>query len=217
MISSISLAKNSTSNVKQNDRTTLSQYDFLNLLITQMRFQNPLNPLDFHEMTSQLTQFGSLDALNRISKSFENLISYQASINSLQAANLIGKKVKSFGNSITVEEGKASEAFYQLSKPGKVKVHIIDFHGNLVRVIEEGFKNASEHKLIWDGKDVNGSPVPDGVYLYRVSAIDESGNAIGVNSFQLNKITGVSFENGIVYLNHKTGKTTMEDIITILE
>lgn len=215
MVSSISPTNNFISNVNQHERTTLSQYDFLNLLVTQIRFQDPLNPVDYHEMTSQLTQFGSLEALNKISKSFENLISYQASINSLQATNLIGKKVKSSGDIITVEGGKPSEASYQLSKPGRVRIHIIDHRGNIVRVLEDGFKNASEHRVIWDGKDLNGNTVPDGVYIFKISAIDESGNAIGTSSFQLNKITGISFENGMVYLSYPSGKTTLENIISI--
>ncbi|MGQ9720152.1 MAG: flagellar hook assembly protein FlgD [Candidatus Jordarchaeum sp.] len=217
MVSSISEIKNFNSKITDNERITLSQYDFLNLLITQLQNQNPLNPLDYHEMTSQLIQFGNLETLNKISQGFENLIAYQASINSLQATQLIGKKVKFAGSLISVDKGEVSEGYYQLSRPGNVKVYIMDTMGNLIRRLDEGFKTTSEQRLVWDGKDNIGNSVSDGIYLFKISATDENGKPIDIKSFQLSKIKGISFENGIVYIDHLLGRSTMEDIISIMD
>lgn len=197
-------------------RTSLSQYDYLNLLITQMKYQNPLNPMDYQQMATMLTQFSSLEALNNINRNLENSIIYQSSMHSLQASELIGKKIKTAGNRISIEKNNISEAYYQLNQPGKVTVRILDERGNLVRIIEEGFKSASEHRLVWDGKDNTGKPLPDGIYLFTVSAVDSNDKVIPVNHFQVDTIKGVMFEDGIIYLNTNAGRFTMKDIISII-
>jgi len=75
-------------------KNTLTQEDFIHLLITQMRYQNPLEPMDNNQMATQMVEFGSLDALNNMQKSLEDLTTYQASLGNLQVASLIGKKVE---------------------------------------------------------------------------------------------------------------------------
>lgn len=202
--------------VELRNRTSLTQYDYLNLLVTQMKFQNPLNPMDYHQMATMLTQFSSLGALNDINKNLENSITYQSSTHSLQAAELIGKKIKTAGNRISIEKNNFSDAYYQLNQPGKVTIRILDQRGNLVRIIDEGFKSASEHKLVWDGKDNMGKPLPDGVYLFVVSAVDSNDKMIPVNHFQVDTIKEVMFEDGIIYLNTNAGRFTMKDIISII-
>ena len=93
-ISSISSSGQSQSIQQTGSRDTLTQEDFLNLLITQMRNQNPLEPMDNNQMATQMVEFGSLDALNNMQKSLEDLTTYQASLGNLQVASLIGKKVE---------------------------------------------------------------------------------------------------------------------------
>lgn len=207
---------NTNSPMDLNRKTSLSQYDFLNILVTQMKYQNPLNPMDYQQMATMLTQFSSLEALNNINKNLENAIIYQSSMHSLQSVELIGKKIKTAGNKISLEKNNFSEAYYQLTQPGKVTIRIFDEGGNLVRIIDEGFKSASEHKLIWDGKDNMGKSVPEGVYLFTASAVDLNDKMIPVNHFQVNTITEVMFEDGIIFLNTNTGRFTMKDIISII-
>jgi flagellar basal-body rod modification protein FlgD len=217
-----SILGSSNNNITQNNNISpknsiLSQYDFLNLLTAQMRYQNPLNPMDYYQISSMLTQLGSLEALNNIGRNLESSILYQASANYLQSANLIGKKIKSLGNFISIENGSVSEIYYQLTKPGRVNVQIFDLNGNLVTVLNEGYKHPSEHKFNWNGKDTSGKPVEDGIYLFRVLAFDESGKPLPVNSYQTDRVKGVSFENGTIYLAQKSGKIKINDVISIME
>jgi flagellar basal-body rod modification protein FlgD len=216
-IASLSQIADLNGSVPQHKRTSLSQYDFLNLLITQMKYQNPLNPMDYYQMTSMLTQFGSLEALYNLNQNLENSILYQSSLYNLQAAELIGKKIKSIGNTLSIEKGVVSEGYYQLAKPGKVSIQIIDSKGNVVRTFEEEYKSATEHRLQWDGKDNTRNPLSDGVYYFNVSAVDKNGQPIPVTLYKEDKIEGIRFENGIIYLITKSDQITIKDIISIME
>jgi flagellar basal-body rod modification protein FlgD len=192
-------------------KNTLTQQDFLNLFVTQMKYQNPLDPIDNNQMATQMAQFGSLEALNNMNTTLGNI----ASMSNLQGIALLGKKVEATGNSLSIESGKVSEGYYQLSNPGKVTIRIYDAQGRLVRAIDDGQKDISKQKIVWDGKSQEGATLPDGTYLFQVSAVDGNGQAISVSSSSIDTVTGVSFENGVIYLNWGSKKITLSDILSI--
>ena len=215
-ISAVSSTVDQNQSVTQTaKKNTLTQEDFLNLFVTQMRYQNPLDPIDNNQMATQMAQFSSLEALNNMNTILGNIAGYQASMNSFQGVGLIGKKVEAIGNGLSVDQGKVSEGYYQLSKPGKVTLQIYNAQGGLVRTIEDGQNDASRQKVVWDGKDQQGVTLPDGTYVFQVSALDEKGQAISVSSYMIDTVTGVSFENGVVYLNCGPKRITLSDILSI--
>jgi flagellar basal-body rod modification protein FlgD len=87
----------STVNVMKNQDKGISKNDFLRLFITQLRFQDPLNPLDSTGMTAQLAQFSSLEELQNIHAQMNDLLLFQNSLQNTMAISLIGKRVK-FGD-----------------------------------------------------------------------------------------------------------------------
>ena len=109
--------------------------------------------------------------------------SSQAAVNNLQAAALVGKKVEVKGSTLSLSQGTASAGSYQLDKPGKVTVKILDGQGSLVRVIESQVTDTQKQKFIWDGKNQQGTALPDGQYSYQVSAVDPQGAAIGSQDY----------------------------------
>jgi len=216
-IAATGMATSTASPTEQAQRkTTLDQVDFMNLMVAQLQNQNPLEPMDSAQMASQMAQLGSLQALNTMSASIQKMVGYQSSINSLNAAQLIGKKVEITGGNITIDKGTLSEASYQLSKPGKVTIRVYDANNQLVRVIEEGVKDTAKQKVAWDGKDQNGVKLSDGTYTFRVSAVDGSGQSILTSTSMVGTVTGISFENWITYLMIGSGKITLSDITSIL-
>jgi flagellar basal-body rod modification protein FlgD len=194
----------------------LTKADFLNLLITQMKYQDPLAPMDSYQMASQMAQLSTVDAMNQMSQSMKNLENYQAQASSLQSVGLIGKKVEVKGNFLSIDGGKASEGAYQLSKPGKVTLYIYDANGNLVRKIEDGLKDTSKQKILWDGKNQTGETLSDGSFSFRVEAVDEKGQSIQMSSSTTGTVSGISFENGVSYLQIGAGKVPTSDILAIL-
>jgi flagellar basal-body rod modification protein FlgD len=215
-ISPLSSAVDQNQSISQTSKkNALTQQDFLNLFVTQMRYQNPLDPIDNNQMATQMAQFGSLDALNNMNTTLGNIANYQASMNSLQGIALLGKKVEAKGNSLSIEKGNVSEGYYQLSSPGKVTIQICDAQGRLVRTIDDGLKDGSKQKVVWDGKNQQGATLPDGTYQFQVSAVDEKGQSVSVSSYFTATVTGISFENGVAYLNCGQKKITLSDIISV--
>jgi len=216
-VSSVSALMNVDSQTSVNKRkTVLGQEDFLNLFITQLKNQNPLTPMDTYQMGSQMAQLNSLDSLNRIQRSLEILGAYQSSMNSLQATGLIGKRVEIEGRSLTISKGEISEGYYQLEKPGKVKINIFDERGQMIRTLEEGMKDGSRQKLVWDGKSQAGLKQPDGTYTFQVIAVDEKGESIPVHHTRIGTVTGVHFKDGVIYLDLGGEKITLRDVKSIL-
>jgi flagellar basal-body rod modification protein FlgD len=194
----------------------LTQEDFLSLMLAQMRYQNPLSPMDNYQMAAQMAQLGTIEGINKLTKTMDVMGAYQASTAHLQVAGLIGKKVEAVGNRLVAGQGNVSEGSYQLSRPGKVTVEIYDGKGNLVRTLEEGSKDATKQKFAWDGKGQAGQSLPAGTYTFSVKAADVKGDPISASSSVIGLVTGVSFENGITYLQVGSERFTLSDIFAIL-
>jgi flagellar basal-body rod modification protein FlgD len=200
-------------NAKKN---TLTQEDFLKLFTTQLKFQNPLEPLDNFQMATQMAQFNTVDALMKMNETMTQLAANQNSTNHLQSASLIGKKVKTQGNGLAIQQGTVGEGFYQLAKPGKVFIQVFNSQGTLVRQIDAGFKDGSLQKIGWDGKNQAGVTLPDGTYAFKVLAVDTQGKAVSVTTYQVGTVDGVSLDNGSVALQVNGGKVQFSDILSIM-
>jgi flagellar basal-body rod modification protein FlgD len=197
-------------------KKSLTQEDFLNLLTKQLQYQDPMSPMDNSQMASQMAQLNMVQAMDKMSQSVQNLESAQASVNSLQTVGLIGKKVEAKGNTLTVSNGGVSDGYYQLSKAAKVTIQVQDAQGNIVRVMDGGVKDTGKQKFIWDGKNQLGTALPDGCYTFQVSALDEKGQPLQVQTSKTGTVTGISFENGTTYLKLGADQITINDLTAIL-
>ncbi|OGP54899.1 MAG: hypothetical protein A2162_01235 [Deltaproteobacteria bacterium RBG_13_52_11b] len=194
----------------------LTQEDFLSLLLAQMQHQDPLNPMDNYQMAAQMAQLSTVEGINKLTQSMDVMSAYQASIAHLQVAGLIGKKVEAIGNLLVVNQGNVSEGSYQLSRPGKVTIEVYDDKSNLVKTMEGGLKEATKQRFTWDGTNHVGEKVPDGTYTFKVKAMDVKGDPISVSSSMVGVVSGVSFENGITYINIGSQRITLSNIFAIL-
>ncbi len=110
---------------------TLGQDDFLKLFVTQMKYQNPLNPMDSTEFTAQLAQFSSLEQLTNISSQLKDLTVYQNSLNNTLTTSFIGRKVKFTGDGQTAAEGTVTGISFEnndtnLIIDGNTKIKLSD-------------------------------------------------------------------------------------------
>jgi flagellar basal-body rod modification protein FlgD len=197
-------------------KSTLTQEDFLKLFMTQMKFQNPLEPLDNFQMATQLAQFNTVDSLTRMNETLNQLMASQNSMNNLQAAGLIGKKVETQGNRLSLQQGAVSEGTYQLARPGNAVIQIFNAQGGLVRQIDAGFRDTSRQRIGWNGNNQAGSTLPDGFYTFRVIAVDAQGQAVPVTTYRTGVVEGVSLENGSVTLQVNGEKVSFSDVLSIL-
>lgn len=171
---------------------------FLKLLVTQLKYQDPLNPMESTEFTSQLAQFTSLEQLYNLNSSFEGLKNAMTSQNNYQAANLIGKSVIASGNTLRVEDTQVlNQGSYILEGPaGQVKISIYDKDGILVKTLDKTAVEAGLNPINWDGLGLYGQTVPDGDYTFEVEAYDGIGEMVEAAVYIEGEITGLTFGPG---------------------
>ena len=214
-----SIASTSTSGSQATAGTkknTLTQEDFLKLFTTQMRYQNPLEPLDNFQMATQLAQFNTVDSLTRMNETLTQLIAAQNSMSSMQAAGLIGKKVMVQGNRLAIQQGAVGEGLYQLARPANVIIQILNSQGSVVRQIDAGARDTSRQAVGWNGQNQAGGTLPDGRYTFRVIAVDSQGQSVPVTTYRIGTVEGVSLESGAVTLQVNGDKLAFSDILSIL-
>jgi flagellar basal-body rod modification protein FlgD len=196
-------------------KTALTQDDFMNLFVAQMKYQDPLQPLDNNQMATQLAQFNTVNALATMNNTLNQMMTNQASLNNLQAGSLIGKKIEAKGNTLSIQQGVVSDGAYQLAQPGNAIIQIFDSNGNLVQQMGPGYKDTSMQSLGWNGKNQQGMTLPDGTYTFKVLAADQKGQAVTATTYRIGTVDGVSFENGTAYFQMGGNKVSFSDILAI--
>jgi len=171
---------------------TVTQDDFLKLLIAQLQNQDPLSPMDNQQFAVQLATFNSLGQLISINDKLGTLQTSQGTTNQFNAASLIGKEITSNGNTVSLRTGKPAAVSYQLSaNAAQVVVNIQDSSGALVRQISAGAQNAGNQSVLWDGKDASGNAAPAGLYNFEVNAFGLNGKQVQASGTIKGTVTGV--------------------------
>jgi flagellar basal-body rod modification protein FlgD len=175
----------------------LDQYDFMNLLITQLQYQDPMKPMDTYEMASQLAQFSNMESTLRMADNMEKLLDYQTSQNNLQLLTLLDTQVEVVGNTLGVNKGVPGGGEFTLPEGADTCVlEIYDAGGHLVQMFDKGALSSGAYPLEWDGKDARGETVADGAYTYKVKAYSALGAQLAVDYRARGKVTGITFDNG---------------------
>jgi len=194
----------------------LGKEDFLNLLITQLQNQDPLNPADSTEYTAQLAQFSSLEQLSNVNDNLEQLQNFQASTNNSQAVSLLGKEITANGNFLQLTDGESIGCDFNLDRDATtVVVNIYDSTSEFVKAFESEDLPAGRHTLVWDGTDRNGNPAKDGNYTFEILAVDANGQNINVTEFFTGTVNTVTFENNAPFLISGGQKIALGDVIQV--
>ena len=199
-------------------RQTLSadMNTFLTLLTTQLKYQDPLDPMDTAEFTNQLVQYSNVEQSIQTNEKLDTLLSLNIANLGAQAVSYIGKTVQVLGDVMPLENGKA-KATYTLDKDvTSVIVTVKDMNGKVV-YSEQGKITAGTHEFTWDGKDSNGNQLEDGAYQISVSTKVPSGEtSASVMTTVFGKVTGVASDENNVYVGLGDSVTaSLGDIVTI--
>jgi len=189
--------------------------DFMTLLLKQLSHQDPLNPMDSAQFTSQLTEFSSLEELSNIKDSLEGVLAYQQSMQNATVANLIDKTVETNGDSFYMQDN--AEVGYELGRDAaSVIISVYDSSGATVWSGEVGEHMAGVNTFNWNGKDIEGNQLPAGKYTFGIDAKDVSGETVNVSTIEKGLVTGISFEEGLTYLTlDGNRKINLSDIRSI--
>lgn len=227
-----SMAEVSSNSDKENSQTsttnltgaigkTMGKEDFLKLLVTQLRYQDPMSPEDPKDFVAQLAQFSSLEqqmntnqSLQDLGKVFQTLTTSQ---NMAQGVALLGKTVSGSGNQITVAGGKATTASFQLPTEAKaLLVGVFDAQGEQVRILNLGPQPAGAVTISWDGKDGQGKAAADGIYTYQVAAQDKSGQAIRVDNYFRGRVQEVFQDAQGVWVKVDGRQVLLNNIVSVV-
>ncbi len=153
-------------------RDELGQQDFLTLMITQFRNQDPFEPMDNGEFLGQLAQFSTVSGIDSLNGAFAGLASALRDEQALQAANLVGRTVLAEGN-VGYFDGAAplGGAIEIGSAASSVQIDITDASGQLVRSMNLGAQAPGSLRFDWDGRDADGEPLGAGHYLVSARVI----------------------------------------------
>lgn len=182
--------------------TTATQDRFLKLLVTQLKNQDPLNPMDNAQMTSQMAQISTVDGIEKLNTTLQALMNNSNASQSLQAAALVGRGVLVPGKGLEfIAAGGSAYGGIDLAGPADaVTVTITDANGLTMRTLNLGGMKAGVNPFQWDGKTDSGIVVADG--SYNISAAAKLGqNKVDVGSLQLGMVSSIMSGSQGVSLN----------------
>jgi flagellar basal-body rod modification protein FlgD len=190
-VSGVGSSSSSSSSVV--DRTTIANnFDtFLQLLTTQLKNQNPLDPLDTNQFTQQLVEFSGVEQQLKTNDFLSSLVQANANTTNSNAVNYIGKTVTASGVRSELVNNQAQWNF-SVSDQSMVTVNIKDANGNTVYT-EQGNMQAGSGTFTWDGKDNDGNSQPAGTYSISMQAVTPEGKSINVSTETTGTVTGVDF------------------------
>jgi len=182
---------------------------FLTLLVTQLQNQDPLNPMDNAQVTTQLAQISTVSGINQLNATVAALGASMGVTQSLQAASLVGHNVVVGGHSLDLVTGSAAGATATggvslASDADQVNVTISDATGSVVRTLDLGAQKAGNQFFDWDGKTDSGSTAADGQYTFTVTAT-AAGKAVTADPLMQARVEGVSASAGGVTLQLPDG------------
>lgn len=202
-----------------------TQDRFLTLLVTQLQNQDPLDPMDNAQVTSQIAQLSAVNGIEQLNSTLLALSGQMDMSQSLQAAALIGKDVLVPGGKVSLGSDPADPTIKTATSFGmdlfsgaaKTTVTILDASGAVMRKIDLGAMNAGVYPLTWDGRNDLGDPVPDGAYTVQVAASDADGQPVSAQALTSGKVGSVAYTSEGLKLDlGLAGKYSLLDIRQIM-
>lgn len=200
------------------EKQELGQDVFLELMVTQMRNQNPLDPQDNSEFVAQLAQFSSVEGLDKLNNTMEGFVGSFQSNQALQASAMVGRFVKvDTDTSYLGPDGLVAGTIELPQSTDDLSVIVYDSVGERVAEEQMGAQTAGDVPFAWDGSDGQGGQLPPGYYRFEVLAkID--GSQVQVNTALSANVDSVSVgANGTISLNVAgVGPVSMSQVKEIL-
>ena len=173
---------------------------FLKLLVAQMKNQDPLNPMDNAQVTSQMAQIQTVSGIEKLNGTVAGLTSQFVQMQALQGASLVGRDVIVPGNQLDIREGVGQGGFELSSAADAVKVEILSPSGQVVHTMQLGAQSAGMHSFNWDA----GAATNDSGLRFRVSST-LGGSTTSATALMRDTVGAVYTEGGqlkVETLNH---------------
>lgn len=180
-VTSATPSSNKSASLTGASEKALGKDAFLQLLVTQMQNQNPLDPQDNSEFVAQLAQFSSLEGISLLNESVTSISSALGSSRALQASSLVGRSVVVQNDQAVVDTSKSLNGSVVLPQSvSGATVSVSDTSGKVIKTIELGPQSAGNASFIWDGTNASGEKVDPGTYRFDAkTTVDGASVALG--------------------------------------
>lgn len=192
---------------------------FFKLMLTQLKNQDPTNPLKNHEMAAQLAQFSTLEQMNNMNSTLTKIEGKNSAPENFQALNLIGKTVAGDSSKVVrTQFDKAHDFNFNLTQDAsEAKIKVLNEKGEAVREFKLSSLKAGANKISWNGMNDKGDKQPVGQYQFQIEALGGSGQKLQVKTEFSGVISGLSFspEGPVLQVGNQTIK--MRDVRQITD
>lgn len=190
-INSTGQPQNNSASSQSSARLTENFDAFLTLLTTQLKHQNPLEPLDSQDFVGQLVQFSAVEQAIRGNQSLEKLIELQNTSQTTAALGYIGNQVEVTGNTAPLINGKAEFSYTLPENTGKSTIVVQDAAGKVV-FSTSGETTTGKHSFVWDGVENGGGTAAPGNYSLTVAAKNTNDKQVeGITTTAFGTVTGI--------------------------
>lgn len=194
----------------------LGKGDFMNLFLTQMSNQNPVDPMDSGAMMSQLAQLGTMEQLENLNNQMKDLNKTQNNISRYQSIQFLDKDVMTETETVQISKGSSKPVYYKLDQDAdRLKVIVEDMDGVPIFNQQIGLTTAGKHQFLWDGKNNEGTLMSDGKYKIRFQAVDEQGNHSTINAFDSGKVSQVEYRDGKPWLKTQNETIPLSNVKSV--
>ena len=198
----------------------LGQDEFLKLMLTQIKHQDPMKPMENGDFIGQMAQFSTVSGIGKMQESLDALSGAYGSSQTLQASELVGREIMIDGTTLVLDAAAdggsagASGRFALDAGAGAVTLDVTDPGGTLVRRVALGSHGAGNHDFHWDGLGDDGEPVPPGRYVASVTAVGPDEESVALPVTVARRVDSVEFApGGEVRVNTVAGDTlTLADV-----
>lgn len=189
---------------------------FMTLLISQIRHQDPLNPMQNAEFTTQLAQINTVQGIEKLNTTLTSLLNNYEAGQAMQAAAMIGKNVLIGGKNMQLTERGGIAGMNLLDHAEKVSVTIKDGNGLVMRTLDLGAADPGISSFFWDGKTDAGEVAVPGKYSFSIDA-QKGNDPVGSESLEAGTVVAVTRNtNGFMLDLGSLGDFSFEDIKQIL-
>lgn len=202
-----------TTNTADKENVAGDQQDrFLKLLVTQMQNQDPLNPLDNAQVTSQIAQISTVTGIDKLNETLQSLVADSELTRSMEAAAIIGHNVLVPGKILSLIDGNAQAGIELPESVDELKISILDSSGIAIHSIDMSEQAAGIKAFQWDGTTDSGTPAVNGEYTFAVTA-KRDGEEVTANTLAKGAVGSVSpGDKGAVLDIGELGIFSMSDI-----
>jgi flagellar basal-body rod modification protein FlgD len=178
-------------------KKTLDKDDFMKIMITEMKHQDPTKPMEADKMATQMAQLTSVEQLKNVGVAIEKLADKNTASDRLAMSAMIGKSVTVDKGRFAHQKGNLSSLNFDLPADAqKIKLNILDERGETIAVRELEPMKAGQNTYNWDGLNESGIQSTSGSYIVRVDAEDAQGKKLAISPISRETVVGVSFEGG---------------------